>query len=202
MSPVGKPDRAAPVPAPTPVWKLEDAKARFSEVGQTRGARCASTRQRAGERSRGDPLRQAYARLAPAARGSLASLSAKDPFTRLDDFDTARLRSVRPNAVRSYSNRDDSLRKGVAGRHQCHIGTAQRTSVFPRPCACGRSVCRPPPATSAGSASPKSASDRTGHGPGLPSGTGGLDAGRRAALVSAPGCWRWDELVLVRCAIW
>jgi hypothetical protein len=39
---------------------------------------------------------QAYARLAPSARGSLASLFGEGPFTRLDDFDVSVVRERAP----------------------------------------------------------------------------------------------------------
>jgi hypothetical protein len=39
---------------------------------------------------------QAYARLAPAARGSLAALFGEGPFTRLDSFDDALTRDRSP----------------------------------------------------------------------------------------------------------
>jgi len=39
---------------------------------------------------------QAYARLAPAARGSLAALFGEGPFTRLDAFDDALMRERTP----------------------------------------------------------------------------------------------------------
>jgi prevent-host-death family protein len=96
MSAIGKPDRAAPDSAPTPVWKLEDAKARFSEVVKLAEQ---GVPQRVSVRGREAVVilsAQAYARLAPAARGSLASLFGEGPFTRLDDFDTALLRERAP----------------------------------------------------------------------------------------------------------
>src|SRR5580704_13751290 len=89
MFPIGKPDRAAP---DTPVWKLEDAKARFSEVVRLAEQ---GVPQRVSVRGREAVVilsAQAYARLAPAARGSLAALFGQGPFTQLDDFDDALMR--------------------------------------------------------------------------------------------------------------
>jgi antitoxin Phd len=88
----GKPDRAAPDLASTAVWKLEDAKARFSEVVRLAEQ---GVPQRVSVRGREAVVilsAQAYARLAPATRGSLASLFGEGPFTRLDDFETAQMR--------------------------------------------------------------------------------------------------------------
>ena len=96
MFPAAKPDRAAPGSPPTPVWKLEDAKARFSEVVRLAEQ---GVPQRVSVRGREAVVilsAQAYARLAPAARGSLASLFGEGPFTRLDDFDAALLRERAP----------------------------------------------------------------------------------------------------------
>ena len=93
MFPVAKPDRAAPE---SPVWKLEDAKARFSEVVRLAEQ---GVPQRVSVRGRESVVilsAQAYARLAPAARGSLAALFGEGPFTRLDDFDAALLRERAP----------------------------------------------------------------------------------------------------------
>jgi len=93
---VGKADRAAPDSAATPVWKLEDAKARFSEVVILAEQ---GVPQRVSVRGREAVVilsAQAYARLAPAARGSLAALFGEGPFTRLDDFDAAQLRERVP----------------------------------------------------------------------------------------------------------
>jgi prevent-host-death family protein len=93
-------DRPDPVPPPpngTPAWKLEDAKARFSEV-----VRLALQGQPQHVSVRGRPavvvLSAAdYARLAPAASShSLAALFADSPFTRLDDFDATLVRERPP----------------------------------------------------------------------------------------------------------
>ena len=69
------------------VWKLEDAKARFSElVRRAEGG----APQRVSVRGRDAVVilsASAYARLAPAASGSLADVFGAGPFTRLDDFD-------------------------------------------------------------------------------------------------------------------
>jgi prevent-host-death family protein len=78
-------------------WKLEDAKARFSEVVKLaeRG-----TPQHVSVRGRPAVVVLSmadYARLAPAAtRPSLASLFADSPFTRLDDFDDVLVRERSP----------------------------------------------------------------------------------------------------------
>ncbi len=93
MSTVGNPDRAAPDSA---VWKLEDAKARFSEVVRLAEQ---GVPQRVSVRGREAVVilsAQTYARLAPAARGSLAALFGEGPFTRLDDFDDALARERAP----------------------------------------------------------------------------------------------------------
>ena len=86
MSTVTKADAAALDAAQTGVWKLEDAKARFSEVVRLAEQ---GVPQRVSVRGRDAVVivsAQAYARLAPAARGSLAALFGEGPFTRLDDF--------------------------------------------------------------------------------------------------------------------
>ena len=97
MFTVGKPDGAAPDSADTAVWKLEDAKARFSEVVRLAEQ---GVPQRVSVRGREAVVilsAQAYARLAPAARGSLAALFGEGPFTRLDDFDDALARERGPD---------------------------------------------------------------------------------------------------------
>jgi antitoxin Phd len=93
MFTVSNPDRAAPDSA---VWKLEDAKARFSEVVRLAEQ---GVPQRVSVRGREAVVvlsAQTYARLAPAARGSLAALFGEGPFTRLDDFDDALVRERAP----------------------------------------------------------------------------------------------------------
>jgi prevent-host-death family protein len=80
-----------------PVWKLEDAKARFSEV-----VRLARERgpQRVTVRGRDAVVilaTEEYARLAPAAASrSLAALFADSPFARLEQFEQAMLRERAP----------------------------------------------------------------------------------------------------------
>ncbi len=81
---------------PGEAWKLEDAKARFSEV-----VRLAESGVPVHVSVRGRPavvvLAAAdYARMAPAATGSLASLFADGPFARLDDFDEGLVRECSP----------------------------------------------------------------------------------------------------------
>src|SRR5450432_1298649 len=96
MSPIETPNRAAPDPADTATWKLEDAKARFSEVVRLAEQ---GVPQRVSVRGREAVVilsAQTYARLAPAARGSLAALFSEGPFTRLVDFDAALLRERAP----------------------------------------------------------------------------------------------------------
>ena len=93
---VAKPDGAAQVLADAAVWKLEDAKARFSEVVRLAEQ---GVPQRVSVRGREAVVilsAQAYARLAPAARGSLAALFGEGPFTLLDDFDDALVRQRAP----------------------------------------------------------------------------------------------------------
>jgi len=76
-----------------PVWKLEDAKARFSEVvrlARERGPQRVSVRGR-------DAVvilaAEDYARLAPAAASrSLAALISESPLARLEQFDRVLLR--------------------------------------------------------------------------------------------------------------
>ncbi|HTW72622.1 MAG TPA: type II toxin-antitoxin system Phd/YefM family antitoxin [Acetobacteraceae bacterium] len=93
-------DRSGPVPAPpggTPAWKLEDAKARFSEV-----VRLALQGQPQHVSVRGRPAvvvlsAEEYARLAPAASSpSLAALFADSPFARLNDFEASLVRERAP----------------------------------------------------------------------------------------------------------
>jgi prevent-host-death family protein len=74
-------------------WKLEDAKARFSEVVRLAES---GVPQHVSVRGRAAVVVLAaadYARLAPAATSdSLASLFADGPFARLDDFDDVLVR--------------------------------------------------------------------------------------------------------------
>lgn len=79
--------------ASTPVWKLEDAKARFSEVvrlARERGPQKVTVR---GQEAVVILAAEDYARLAPAAvRPSLAALFADSPFARLERFEEVLLR--------------------------------------------------------------------------------------------------------------
>lgn len=87
----------APDLAGAAVWKLEDAKARFSEVVRLAEQ---GVPQRVSVRGREAVVilsAQAYARLVPAARGSLAALFGEGPFTRLDHFDDALTRERGPD---------------------------------------------------------------------------------------------------------
>ncbi len=78
-------------------WKLEDAKARFSEVVRLAES---GVPQHVSVRGRAAVVILAaadYARLAPAATsGSLATLFADSPFARLHDFDDALVRERPP----------------------------------------------------------------------------------------------------------
>ncbi len=78
-------------------WKLEDAKARFSEVVRLAES---GTPQHVSVRGRQAVVVLAaadYARLAPAAASAtLASLFADSPFVRLDDFDSTVVRERSP----------------------------------------------------------------------------------------------------------
>ena len=96
MSPLhrmGVPDSGEPAAT----WKLEDAKARFSEVVRLAQQ---GVPQHVTVRGRGAVVIMAsadYARLAPAASSpSLASLLADGPFGRLDGFDDALTRERGP----------------------------------------------------------------------------------------------------------
>src|SRR5580692_11328919 len=92
MSAVKHPNRAASEPGQAQGWKLEDAKARFSEVVKLAEQ---GVPQRVSVRGRDAVVilsAETYARLAPAASGSLAALFGEGPFTRLDAFDDARER--------------------------------------------------------------------------------------------------------------
>jgi antitoxin Phd len=96
VSTVDKPDGAERDRADASVWKLEDAKARFSEVVRLAEQ---GVPQRVSVRGREAVVilsAQTYARLAPAARGSLAALFGEGPFSRLDDFDDALMRERAP----------------------------------------------------------------------------------------------------------
>jgi antitoxin Phd len=97
MSPVENLDRAASGSSLTAVWKLDDAKTKFSEVVKLAEQ---GVPQRVSVRGRDAVVilsAQAYARLVPAARGSLATLFGEGPFTRLDDFDDALTREHAPD---------------------------------------------------------------------------------------------------------
>src|SRR5580698_557879 len=97
MSRVAKPNVTAQGSADAAVWKLEDAKARFSEVVRLAEQ---GVPQRVSVRGREAVVilsAEAYARLVPAARGSLAALFGEGPFTRLDDFDDALVRECAPD---------------------------------------------------------------------------------------------------------
>jgi prevent-host-death family protein len=78
-------------------WKLEDAKARFSEVVRLAES---GVPQHVSVRGRPAVVILAagdYARLAPAANsGSLADLFADSPFAHLDDFDDVLVRERSP----------------------------------------------------------------------------------------------------------
>ena len=97
MSQVRNPDGAAFETAGMAVWKLEDAKARFSEVVRLAEQ---GVPQRVSVRGREAVVilsAEAYARLAPAASGSLWELFRQGPFTRLDGFDDTLMRETGPD---------------------------------------------------------------------------------------------------------
>ena len=82
--------------AALPTWKLEEAKARFSEVvrlARERGPQRVTVhgREAVVVLSAAD-----YARLAPAATTSLAALFAEGPFARLEQFDDSLVRERAP----------------------------------------------------------------------------------------------------------
>ena len=92
--------RKSPAPLPrggAPAWKLEDAKARFSEVvrlAQQGKPQHVSVR---GQAAVVILAAADYARLAPAAASrSLASLFADSPFARLDGFEDSLVRERAP----------------------------------------------------------------------------------------------------------
>jgi prevent-host-death family protein len=98
MSPVeqSKDQRSGDAVQPTASWKLEDAKARFSEVVRLAEG---GVPQHVTVRGRDAVVILSstdYARLAPAATGSLLSLFADGPFGLLDDFDDAVVRERAP----------------------------------------------------------------------------------------------------------
>ena len=88
--------RRAVAPA-LPVWKLEDAKSRFSEVVRLA---CERGPQRVSVRGRDAVVvlsAAEYARLAPAAaKTSLAALFADSPFARLEQFEENLVREHAP----------------------------------------------------------------------------------------------------------
>jgi prevent-host-death family protein len=81
-----------------PVWKLEDAKAHFSELvreARDRGPQRVTVR---GEDAVVVLSAAEYARLAPAAsKTTLAALFADSPFSRLDDFEKTLVRERAPS---------------------------------------------------------------------------------------------------------
>ncbi len=86
-----------PVGGALPVWNLQDAKARFSELvrqARDRGPQRVTVR---GEDAVVVLSAADYARLAPAAsKTSLAALFADSPFARLDDFEDSLIRERPP----------------------------------------------------------------------------------------------------------
>jgi prevent-host-death family protein len=90
--------RANPTPTQsTSTWKLEDAKARFSEVvrlARERGPQKVTVR---GHEAVVILAAEDYARLAPAAVSpSLAALFADSPFARLENFEETLVRERSP----------------------------------------------------------------------------------------------------------
>jgi prevent-host-death family protein len=88
---------AAKLGAGLPIWKLEDAKAHFSEVvrrARERGPQRVTVR---GQDAVVVLSAADYARLAPAAaRPSLAALFADSPFARLEGFEDGLVRERAP----------------------------------------------------------------------------------------------------------
>jgi prevent-host-death family protein len=86
-----------PAGSALPVWNLQDAKARFSELvrqARDRGPQRVTVR---GEDAVVVLSAADYARLAPAAsQTSLAALFADSPFARLDDFEDLLIRERSP----------------------------------------------------------------------------------------------------------
>jgi prevent-host-death family protein len=100
MSSRGKAEGASPRPAGASVWKLGDARARFSEVVRLAEQ---GIPQRVSVRGREAVVilsAQAYARLAPTASGGLGALFGKGPFARLDDFGEVLVRERAPDRER------------------------------------------------------------------------------------------------------
>lgn len=95
---MGTNHRRTEVAGALPGWKLEDAKARFSELvrlARERGPQRVTVR---GQDAVVVLSAADYARLAPAAAGtSLAALFGEGPFARLDDFDDAVTRERTPH---------------------------------------------------------------------------------------------------------
>jgi prevent-host-death family protein len=96
-----KPTRSRRTDAPAgalPVWNLEDAKARFSELvrqARDRGPQRVTVR---GQDAVVVVSAADYARLAPAAsKTTLAALFADGPFSRLDDFEVSLIRERAPS---------------------------------------------------------------------------------------------------------
>jgi antitoxin Phd len=96
-----KPTRSGNANAPSgalPVWNLEDAKARFSELvrqARDRGPQRVTVR---GQDAVVVVSATEYARLAPAAsKTTLAALFADGPFSRLDDFEESLVRERAPS---------------------------------------------------------------------------------------------------------
>lgn len=95
---MGTSERYTEAAGALPGWKLEDAKARFSELvrqARERGPQRVTVR---GQDAVVVLSADDYARLAPAAAAtSLAALFGEGPFARLDDFDDALVRERSPH---------------------------------------------------------------------------------------------------------
>ncbi len=92
-----RPPRRPPATPPLASWRLEEAKARFSEVVRLARAQGPQHVTVHGQEAVVVLSSEEYARLAPAAATpNLAALFSQGPFTRLEDFDPDALRDRSP----------------------------------------------------------------------------------------------------------
>ncbi len=97
-----RPPRRPPPKPPLASWRLEEAKARFSEVVRLARAKGPQRVTVHGEDAVVVVSAEEYARLAPAAATlNLAALFSQGPFARLEDFD--------PDALREHSPTRDAV---------------------------------------------------------------------------------------------
>ena len=93
-----RPPRRPPPKPPLASWRLEEAKARFSEVVRLARAQGPQHVTVHGQEAVVVLSSEEYARLAPAAATpNLAALFSQGPFTRLEDFDPDALRERSPS---------------------------------------------------------------------------------------------------------